>query len=285
MSNTTREILGFLSRWSLLALAGATVLASIYEGLVAAANISAGLNANLVMPDGISQPGMDRVAVLRGYVPAGALAGRAPMLMVRRDGQPPILAASRKDMVRAPIRSIDPGINRVFLQGLPYGSLALEGYEAIVLGAATERDLFLLDVRMLNDPSPAHTATVRDCLERLRALGSVGFFHSGPLEQFPRLRKQARQADAQTPVAFLKGDASDLTETLRSVAWTWSRRKRRPVVVTADGRLASKAAAEGFAVHLIGPAEIDRGHARTIQRHQSLAKFKEYLPVKPISEQ
>jgi len=282
MSNTTREILGFLSRWGLLVLAGATVAASVYAGLVAAAHISADLNAGLVMPDEVSRPGAE--LRLGGYVPAGTLSGTAPMVLVRREGQLPALSVSYNGKVLTPNLLIETCINRVVLQGLPYGSLALVSFEAMVLGVPTDRDLFLLDVQMLNDASPARTAMVRECLRRLNTRGSAGFFHSGPLEQFPRLREQARLVDAQTPVTFLKGDASDLTRTLRAVAWTWSGRKRRPVVVTINGQLASKAAAEGFVTHLIGPAEIDLRYAQRIQRYESLAKFKESLAAKPISE-
>lgn len=280
MRDSSREILGFLCRWALLALVAATVLASVWAATASAAYVRADLGAGLVMPDVIHRPGAK--ARLIGLAGIGTACGNTPPVLAHRpDGRLDLTRASRCRVYCEPVL-VHEGANVVELEGTPFGSLSYRRYRAMIYGVTPGRPVFLLDTRMLSDASGVARADLTDLVRALDERANVGFFHAGPSETFAPLRNRARRVAPGVPVAWFFPAGEQPVGTVHRVARTCSPAGSDPVTVTTDPKTAGISASQGLRTHFIGdrPVATDRPDRLTV--HASAAKFKESLPSLPI---
>jgi len=274
-----KEVVGFLCRWCLLLLAGATVVVAAWAGILASASVAADLGTAMIVADAI----WDRTesAYLLGIV-SPALPGCHPEVAMSgsADSQLLLVPMSGKKLYPRP-GVCRLGVNPVRTIGVPYCGHGLDRVDAVLVVIPPQRQVCLVDAAMVLKADSNDPAGFAACLRELQHRYDVAFLHNGPFEDLPHVRRQLRRCYPQIPV-ILAVDGHRGPRTSFHAAYTLKRHgrnDRRPIVVTEDPGLAHLAARSRFTMHLIASA---RAGGKGLLAHESFAKFKEYLNAEPI---
>jgi len=279
--SSTREAIGFLCRWCLLASAGGFVALAAGAGASATAGVHEDVRAALVPHDWLAAP-----ASATGKVRAVGFALVPPLApawvdaaLVHVEGMPLTTARTYRDgcIVRPPRPR--EGTTPVRLRGLPYGVLAFRRGEFRIVGVPKAQRVFLVDARLAREAAGQADGDTPACLRQMRAAGAVALFHTGPPEAFVACRRRLDAAGVREPLVFL-GPPRRAKHVVAQAAFYLRRgpRGRGVEVVTGDPALARHLAAEGYSVHFVGPAAPPVGPGATLRRHASLAALKESFP-------
>lgn len=282
MHGAIREALGFLCRWCLLALVGLIVPCLTWAALLATATPAAHARREVVAPDSIRQRPRDRYLV--AYPDPHVRRASSTVLIVNRPDEGVCgLYSGRDHVFYIPLGKTRLGISRVLLNGVPYGPHAFCREETLLQIVSPGRRVFLIDAGAAFDLPADAERVFKDCLEKLRRRGAAVFFHPGALPDYVRVRRRLRGPYPGTPVVYRVTRKPDPMDALAYAAKTLCRRRKENcVVITPDANLARRAAESGFAAHLLASDEIQEGRPGRLLRHNSLAKFKEYLAREPI---
>ena len=201
-SSHTREAVGFMARWTLLAFVAATIAAVTWASARTTAAITAAVRARLVVKDWVLRPaiGGRRGFPLFGHVRPAPGGGSMSLALVCFPGRSIRLMKTMDE--RCPWRLTDPRQGRydVVIRGLPYGPVAFQTREAIVSCIPRDRPVLLVDARLALQQLRSRPLRWRTCLRRMHAAGEVVLFHPGPMGEFTDCRDQLRQLHAGQPV-------------------------------------------------------------------------------------
>ena len=285
MDEGIRETVGFLCRWCLLALAGVTATAVCWAALLATAAMTTGLGADVVPSDTVCGQSAEKPAALRCYQSPVVSHSNNPHAMgVLPDGALATAYTYRGGFYLRADRST-AGRYSIRTKGLPYSALAFHNRRLRLKVLPPGRRVFLVDAELAVAVRPSQRRSLRQCLDHMRRLGDVAFFHAGDRGELLLVRDILGRKHPDTPVlAAYHGNRPPAPLSVpRMAAWdlnppTGSGR-RRPIVVTADGELAASAAAALFPTHHVGFSGLGAGPAaaRGPRVHRSLAAFGDHL--------
>lgn len=285
MNAESRETVGYFCRWGLLAVASLTAVGAAAACVRATAGIRADLHAVLIVPDTVWQAEQGREMNLLGYsLPATPMhtvhsfmswPGRGLRFMPSYGGHLFMKAGSPPE-----------GIHELTVRGVPHGAFAFKDEQALFQVLPPGNEVFLVDARMVRRILAADEDAIRPVLYMLWARGAVIFVHPGPLEEYADVRDAIRRIAPLTPVvcAVNTRKPDDLMPTFW-VTWSNLRRKdRKPMFLTDDAALAVATSRVGQETHVISTEAVKTTRNQPLHRYESLAKFKEYLAAKPISD-
>ena len=275
MHDTLKEIIGFISRWCLLALAGITVVIVGWAALTAASMTAVSAKAAVILSDEVwRQP--RRGAHATGYlISSGAILLRSQFLSCSPGSAPSIVSGSGERIYPIAVDRPDGPWN-VSIQGIPYGSFAFQRDRAICKVISSQRRVLAVDAELVENPPDSCSEELESFLAELQSRGQVVLADTGSPEHYRDLRNDLRYRYRQVPQVFAMPCTQDImpagrsdgvkdfngyvldhmARTLRCAA-----RKPRPqiaarrdwmlaAVITANSELAS-ATAPRFHTHLI----------------------------------
>jgi len=247
------EAIGFLCRWSLLALTGAILAAGVLACGLAASDVSQ-LRGEILVPDAVAAPGR---ALLRGTFAPVAMVGGSSSAVARLS--PPsgparlLTGSSGGEAVLLWPGELPPGPTRAVVLGNPYGRYAFGESEALLCVIPPHRVVFLVDAAMAAGCGAAAADELRLGIAALSGHGEIAFFHEGPQEAYEAVRDELREAFPGRAVVSALGSKPRPPASLRFArARLGGQRPGAIRVVTAEANLAAQAAGRGFETHLIG---------------------------------
>lgn len=284
MLDSLKQLIGFLCRWTLLAMATGTMAAVVWAGALAAQEVASDVDAVMVIPDKVLA-GWSKLK-WRGQIDPPGPRRSTSAALAYRPGGPALFACTYGKWIYLQVDRVHTGLNRVTVKGVPYGAFAYKRVQALLCIIPAETDLFLLDARMaLAVGDLGHLA---GCLEELRGRGQPVFFHAGPVDEFLEIRRSLRRLESITPMTCEMLSKPRAFVAVRRLAGRLGRYRKgaqKPFLVTADIELARRASKgkKGFPTYLITspPAKALSGRVHQLE---SLAKFKEYLAGQSISQ-
>ena len=123
----------------------------------------------------------------------------------------------------------------------------------------------------------------RRCIERLRILGRVAFFHTGPPDDYVAARRALRRTYPDIPVAWLGEDAPAIFQGLYEIVnatnpdKTPGSGRRAPVVIANRRDLPAHRYRGDFPIHVVGPTASRVAGRRRLLKHESVEAFEQYL--------
>ena len=249
MRSNVHEVVGFLSRWCLLALVAATVLTGAWAGALATAAVNRDRGAALVTSDAILQQA--KRARITGSVCPYSMGYENALLMCNVRDRLPVTATTAKGRLYASIDCPRPGLTSVTVVGTPYGALAFEKRKSLLSVVEPGRTVFMLDAGLVLSVKDSNAEMLRKCVSEMEKWGGVGFFHPGPTAEFVRARRDIRELYPHLPVVCMVKDAPDSLAILRVVGRAVGARSRLRVI-TDDIRLADGAVCQRFPVRWVG---------------------------------
>ncbi len=282
MPDGLKGTIGFLCRWSLLAVAAGVAAGGAWAGALATHEVVSDADVIMVVPDAVlANPSK---VEWRGWIRPPGPHGFAHAALSYRLGGPAIFTPTYGKRIHPQVDKHHIGVNRVTIKGNPYSAFAYQRTDALLCIVSLETDVFLLDARMaLGATDPDQLA---GCLAELRSRGQPAFFHPGPMRKFVDIRRRLRRLESSTPVIW---EIMRDPEVFRAVKQFADRLRRlrpggpKPFVVTADVELARRAAKGGFFTYLIATPRAE-ALPGGVHQFESLAMFKEYLAGQPISQ-
>jgi len=275
----SREILGFLCRWLLLAGAGAVVVAVTWAGL-AAAEVSGRTHAQLLLRDWVAPPGRaDGAGVyLRAYLDPPASRSGLDIALLIAEGRPLGVVRTYNGSCGMLLDDPQAGTMQLLVRGAPYSAMAFQARRCRVVCVPRKRPVFLVDARMALAARACGDELWPGCLRAMKAAGQVALFHPGPWGQFLQCRRALRAMGVAEPILFDER-RPDPTYTLLRVGKELRRRERREgiEIVTADADLARQAADRGFGTHLVSDELAAVPAGVPLRLHASLANLKDSI--------
>ncbi len=281
MDESLKEAVGFLCRWTLLALAVAGTVLVGWASLAAAAAAAAPRRTPApIVSDEIVVAPMSQRHVIAHLSDSARIDLYTQFLFLPPDSRPRMVYGSRRKMYVL-LEDLPPGSHRVHLQGIPYGTFAFEEMQGLCKVIAPGSEVLLFDARLYETPEGAMELP-RTLREARRSL-EVVLIHPGPLESYRRLHREIRLRSSGVPYVFFTREPHNNMRTLNHVAWSLNRLwTNRPPLVTADAELASVASAQGFPTQWIHPEPDERIEKRGVRRYESLSHFRRWLRARSL---
>ncbi len=287
MHGSLAEIVGFFSRWCLLALAAAGSIVTAWTAASAASAAAVG-RPKMVLSDAIWRPPSAKppheanrrqpTAYVIGYpLQTGQPLARALFVSTLPDAKPRLVYADRGRAIAGfPLPS--EGLIDIQLRGILYGQFAFERLHALVKVVASDQTVFAVDARLASTSPGEQRGPLADCLREMRRIGEVVLFHGGRIEHYERLRASLRARYPGTLQVFATDRNGHILASLRHIAWTLHRREgNEPLVVTTDRTLANAAAAETYPTYWIGADSAEESNLENLVRYRDLDEFKAKL--------
>ena len=277
------EVVGFASRWVLLA-AGAGLIALVaWQSLLATVGVSQDVRGRFIQPDVLCLARLPegRYCSQYGVLIGAASAGEQPVVLaVRSSGQIEMGWANTARTFVVYWPGCEVGLTPARFVGAPYCPLAFERTTASVLGVQPGRAVALIDARLMPD-DPNEPAWV-GLLEVLKRRGEAALFAVGPVERYQAAARR-RERDVVTHKLPLLYRPEEPPYVLRRAAVALGRKRTREnmIVVTADAGLAESAAEAGFTVHLIAAAAAPAASQGKIVPHADLRDLRDSLRAEP----
>jgi len=280
----TKEALGYLARWSLLALAMAVVVAVAAMAVMGATQTQLLSSApEMVFSDAVWSGSAPFVQQVMGLVRPAAEEDPSELLLCQGPGNQVALSVLTPHWGVLRFPGVWSGPRSLRLCGLPYTRRAGSSDEIVVLIPAADRPVVVLEARDFIPPDADEISDdVREAVEALARSSSIVWLFGGTLEEFARVRRVVRGHWPAVPLVYRTEqpwlDRGHVFGFLHH-----SGLKERPVsIVTRRGELASAGIDLGLTVHVIDRERPQTALPDRVRYHQSLLKFKESLPTKPI---
>jgi hypothetical protein len=283
-SDETAEVIGLLCRWCLLALAAALVAAVTWTVVVAGGQAAERGPGSVVCSDALWMGDDYDDANLKAAADPPVAEWDEEALLSSASGEELWLGRLTPSYVHIRVAQPTAGLNRVHLQGIPYSRRWLADIDqpVVLVLPRTER-VWALDMGVFAELAEDRPGTTRDLLAMIRRRGRAVWVYCGPTERFVRYRRWARSESPDSVAVHLDTVRPGRLAELRTFMRRSNLRNVECTIVTGEEGLARDGAFYGRQIHLIGPAGKVAG--KTITRHESLAKFKEYLALSPITTQ
>jgi hypothetical protein len=292
MHEGTREAVGFLCRWLLLAVVWVMGLAAGWVALVAAESVLLDPQATLVFSDAVWGPvgsqrmflnghvsvsfpgsasfvlcsvpvaGASRAAPDEGLKAPGPRAPRESLEAARPRRQRQLLGIVRAGRCGVPFKAVPAGFYEVTVKGVPYGPAAFCFQRLWLCVVPRDRRVLLFDARLAARMSPPQRATgsaaeasaFRRMVLQLAGAGFVALFDYGGPQDLRSRHGVLRRSFPRLALVSLMDEQRPAT----AVLWNLAARLNRPAaermeVVTGNPELARRLAKTRFAVHLLLP--------------------------------
>ncbi len=274
----TKEIVGFLARWTLLGLAALMVAVMVWTLSVATVGASTHAGALSVsdmlwMKDGDID-----------YVALGLIRPTPPPahpVLCQGPGDRLWQGHLRPDGAHVHVAGPFRGVNTVNLRGMPYDRRAFQQCRAIVLVTPVDQRVFLLSAGEYDFAAASDRDRAGELLAAVEPLGAVAWLFAGRPDAFAATREHLRAISPTAPVVYLSATAPIGRDGLRVFLRRSYARHAPTTLVTHDAAVAAVAGNLHLETHLIGD---DRAMSlrESVHRHESVAKFKDSLPSAPI---
>jgi hypothetical protein len=255
MHENTREVVGFLCRWLLLAGVASAVVVTAIAGLVSISAPEPSRAAELHVGDLIIAPPQKR------YVPAAVFRGERTCLKVPAllgqigESDPFEFAGDGQVQMILPPWPRQEGRYALHVRGVPFSPHALLGRRAEVRVIGPEETLVLVHA----DAWPHRRSEEGEVVELLGELdgrATVAICFDGPVEGLSALRRRLARAGLNLPVLWYHGRRESsgfgLEWLFRQAGGRRRTRADAPVLlIAADPRLAVWAARAGVRLHLL----------------------------------
>jgi hypothetical protein len=290
------EKLGFLCRWTLLALAVLVILTVTWAGLAGTIAISSDLGTNILLSDAVWRQGTKSPSV------HGFLDNLTPKpeehIFVYRDhlGRQRFSGLWLKyNEIVASLPSAPAGTHQVTLKGLPYGPAAFTQHQATLRIVPDPETVYLLDARFLAKVQRNNEQTAIRIAKEFSRLGQ-------PVLLFPQQRELREDLMARLdlygdmPGVFsmrkthstLPALIAEVSKQLISSDKNSKYSDRKPYVITGDLNTAIETAGMGHYTHLVGSENTPPNLPSLIRLHATSAKLAIHLaaetPVLPANE-
>ena len=279
-ASRSREIVGFLCRWSLLAATGTVAAVVAWASLLATVGLAGDLDSHLLPRDAVVLPSPPDggMAYWRADLEPSPSRSGLPVGLLIAEGHPLGLVCTQPGGCSMVLDNPQAGTIPLRVRGAPYSAVAFQERRCQLLCVPAGRRVFLVDARMALAARRAQPDAWRDCLSAMKAAGQVALFHPGP---WPRLRQCAealRARGVDEPILF-DDRRPDPTYTFQSVGKRLRRRHRREgiEVITADAQLARESGRERFCTHLVAEGASEAATGVPVRHHRSLANLKDFL--------
>lgn len=253
MLDSPREAVGFLCRWTILALAGLAVAGVGYVGILGSANAWAEPTRVIPVDYAWSQRGEFE---MRAYLQPPVAQSSHTRLMAAPDGHGPLTGPVVGGFFILPLYRAQPGTFDVNIKGQPYGPMAYVQQWARLAIVQPQQRVLLVDAAT----AMAMSTRERELLES-RAKAAGGFeliVLDGALPpDYEQDRSTLRHLGWTQPVVNLTDPGRSMGKgqpKLAALGETARRLERQPkavTLVTADRELAAGAAAAGFVVEAV----------------------------------
>ncbi|MHC4985997.1 MAG: hypothetical protein ACYTFO_07560 [Planctomycetota bacterium] len=284
-----KEILGFLARWTVLAL---VVLIGV--GIVSVA-VQAGGEA---VPESAGHLAFGDVLWFRETPIATACYGQTVPAMRGSEewliGQAPgeqfaLLLMARTmlvdvyaTIVRDPV-AVD-GVGTLRLAGIPYSRRAFQSTDLVALVERPDRAIWLLDSGLLIDDARRRPALAGDLIDLLDREGRAICLFGGVPEDFAATRRVFRALRPEMPLVYTDIFNPIRRHLLGKLLSETGADRGGVFLLTDNLTFATRAARLGVTVHWIAPGTGEPPPPGVV-RHASVSKFKESLARWPISQQ
>ncbi|MFP4105231.1 MAG: hypothetical protein ACLFVU_03980 [Phycisphaerae bacterium] len=251
MNESAKEIVGFLCRWSLLALMlGLLGLAGV-GFLQATGAIGSEMEPELMLPDQIRLHRPERAEYLHVFADPPLRYKGAAVVAIRQGGRVRMCGP----LVQNAYCRIDPepGREEIAAVGNPFGALAFQRNPATMVTASAEEEVWIIDSDILLDlpRAPARSKPLRQLIGAVQSQGLAVVAESGTREEYAARRAAVREIAPDLPVVVRLRGRHYRQGAVRQIGRLFRRDGRKPPVVTCDDELAILAAREGHPVHLL----------------------------------
>lgn len=277
-----KEPLGFLCRWCLLGLAGVVGLIAAWTALSSTVVSATETPGGIVSPDLICRPLDKEFADMWCYPTRPVSQLSAPIVMgAFGDGFQSVgFTYGKRILLRVPPRK--EGLFSIRVSGIPYSPLAFHNSQSLLLVVREAKKVFLIDAAILSvissEPEKSYWCK---CLNEMRELGTVVFFHSGGIDKYEKMKEKIRRRYPEIPLLFAyhKGK-TNLRITLQKVKSVLNPRgnlRQKIAVITPRTELADYTAGRGYPTHLIGQFEPTVKPMKNLYRHKTISDLEYYL--------
>jgi len=276
------EILGYLARWSLLALATLLVVVVVWMVAAATADVPLGGRGGLTLSDLLwarSGP-LDGLALGQVTPPYEGEVRNLPVLCRASEGR---LAQGylTSNGVRVALTQPTVGPNVIEVRGVPwdYRGMHVSGMTGLVLPSGGR--LFLLGAGEYGLADDHRRKWIEQLVEALEPRGYVVWMFGGSPEAFVERCATLRRTFPSTLIVYI-GRADPITRHgLRAFVRISNAHSLDTAVVTTRAALAEIAGKLGLETHLVGH-DWAIGIPASVHTYSSVAKFKDSLPATPI---
>lgn len=287
MQDRLREAVGFICRWCLLGLACLVGPFIAWISVVAASAVSTSLSASMIFPDGVCPAGAPRGIHLKGIPGSGLSSLDYPQVICDNGDGRMTLVPKYGTRFYARVVSPLPGLIHLRMIGTPYGCLAFESRQALLLCVPEGRRAYLIDGRCAVDLPPEEAGAPAGAIGEMRRTGEPAFFCPDGLDSFLALRGALLRLCPEVPILCdVPEKKVNVTHNLYVVSGTLGRHDGETLhVVTADAEMALQAAADArFFVHFLGPGRAELAGKPRLRVHESWAKLKVFLAAEPMNK-
>ena len=274
----TKEVIGFLARWTLLALAAIMVAVMVWTLSVATLGASSSSGA-LSVSDMLWMKDVDI-----DYMALGLVRPTPPPehpVLCQGPGDRLWQGHLRPDGAVICVSDPFPGVNTVTVRGMPHDRRAFQQCRAIILVAAVDQPMFLLSAGEYDFVVDADRERAKELLAAVQPLGAAAWLFVGRPDAFAAAREHLRTMSPATPVLYLSPTAPMSRDALRVFLRRSNARHAPTTLVTHDADVAAVASNLHVETHLIGSDRV-MSLRESVHRHESVAKFKDSLPTAPI---
>jgi len=260
MYGSIKEVIGFLSRWTLLALASGILLGGAWSGMLAASGVAADIRARVILPDAASDPPEGQPVRWIGHLDTLRY-HKMPLFLCHADYQrKPTVAIALKEKLVVVVSDPRMGPQRVHLRGIPYGPMAFRRHNPTVLIVPEDERILLVDARLAHRAVTEGAEGFRESLAAMRRTGQYVLVDFGDAEEFASRAGTLRRMFPDTALLWPVPVRPALAAKLAFVGHCFGRRDRANLfLVTSDAETALSAARANVRVHYIsgsgGPVE------------------------------
>jgi len=240
MHETLKEIVGFFSRWLLLALAGAVAAIVAWAAAVGAWATGGMQQPTVILSDQVWEAWRPPHLVGR-LDPPGLDLGAVELISLAPD-RPPRVASTTDHLTFPGADSSDVGLHPVHVKGLPYGRLAFAEDRARCLVVPPDRRVFAVDARLAESLGEQ----ADELINRLATLGEVVLVQptaadTQPAEHLAR-RQRLMMRFPQTLLVYQVRPWEKPAAVFSRMAYKLHRSDTANLeLITADGELATSA--------------------------------------------
>ncbi|MCD6365348.1 MAG: hypothetical protein J7M14_05680 [Planctomycetes bacterium] len=281
MEDTAREIVGFFSRWCVLALSLLTATGVSWAAVLATAAMTADLGAEFVLPDVLCRQADDGEMLLPCYVVASMSHPEAPLILATMPEGGRQLAKYRNGRYHLVASRSRAGEYTVRVRAVPYGGLAFSEGKMKYHVVAKTRRVFLIDAAAVVLAPPARKGDWQRCVEQMKLCGSVALIVESTPKSFRRARDALKSDYGDVAILRAATDTGGTESQVRRLAWWLDPHKlgisQWPQVITCDAGLAGRIAARGLTVHLVSPRGCGISVKGNVRQYESPSELQDYF--------
>ena len=262
-----KEVLGFLARWCVLAIACASLLGVVWLAL-AAGNSAAQDPPQIIVSDAMVRQGPS--AYMTGYYEPAA-AESSDIMAGPLGGQFHLGVCAWPNMYLF-ISDIKTGSQSISVSGLPYSPLEFCQANPRLLALPEGKTGVLIDYRLAIEATDTQRQVLKSVIARLSHKYGVAFIHSGPAAAAAQDKVTLMRLGYDQPLIWQSPIEKNWLSTVRAVQDALKTHPQDLAVVTADLSLAQMLERHGYEAHLISATRVG-DKSKNLRRWPSLEQY------------